>query len=62
MPVVELTPVGTARPNACVALSTSASVAPGSTHARFAAASTRTDFICDRSMTTPPSQTALPAM
>ncbi len=45
MPVVELMPVGTASPKACVSRSTSASVAPGPTQARRAATSTRTDFI-----------------
>jgi len=62
MPVVELMPVGTARPKVCVSRSTSPSVAPGPTQARRASGSTRTDFIGDRSISTPPSPTALPAM
>ena len=62
MPVVELMPSGVARPNACASRSNSPSVAPGSTRAVRAAASTRTDFISDRSSIRPPSHTALPAM
>ena len=61
-PVVELMPVGVARPNFCASLSKSASVAPGSTRAVREAGSTWTDFISERSISRPPSQTALPAM
>ena len=61
-PVVELMPSGVARPNACASLSKSASVAPGSTRAVRDAGSTWTDFISERSISRPPSQTALPAM
>ena len=53
MPVVELIPVGSTSPKDWVSLSTSASVAPGSTHARFAARSTRTDLISERSIIRP---------
>ncbi len=62
MPVVELMPVGVDRPKAWVSRSKSPSSAPGSTRARFAAGSTRTDRIADRSSINPPSQAALPAM
>ncbi len=61
-PVVELMPSGVASANACASLSKSASVAPGSTRAVRDAGSTRTDFINDKSISRPPSQTALPAM
>ena len=54
--------VGTTSPKACVSLSRSASVAPGSTQACRVTVSTRTDFIGDRSIIRPPSQSALPAM
>ena len=62
IPVVELMPTGVAKPCRCVAASRSASVAPASTYARFFAASTRTCFICEKSMVRPPLQMALPAM
>src|SRR5690606_34655090 len=62
IPVVELMPVGRTRPLAAVSLSTSPSVAPGSTQAVLAAASTRTDFISDRSSRTAPSATEWPAI
>ena len=62
IPVVELMPTGVARPWACVARSTSASVAPGPTRAMRAAESTSTAFMADRSIIKPPSQTAFPAM
>jgi AraC-like DNA-binding protein len=55
-------PIGTASPKACVSLSRSAKVAPGSTHALRVFESTRTDFICDRSIMRPPSHTAFPAI
>ena len=61
-PVVELMPIGVARPNFCASLSKSARVAPGSTRAVREAGSTWTDFISERSIKRPPSQTALPAM
>ncbi len=62
MPVVELMPVGVDRPKACVSRSKSDSSAPGSTRASLAVGSTRTDFIAARSIISPPSQAALPAM
>ena len=61
-PVVELMPTGVARPWAWVASSKSASVAPPSTVARRRSGSTRTAFIRERSITSPPSHVALPAM
>ena len=62
MPVVELMPVGVTSPNACASRSNSPKVTPGSTRAVRANGSMRTDFIGDKSIITPPSQTALPAM
>ncbi len=61
-PVVELMPSGVARPCAWAAASKSPRVQPGSTLARRAAGSTWTRFIGDRSIISPPSHTALPAM
>src|SRR6516164_1285879 len=61
-PVVELMPSGVASPKRCASLSKSARVAPGSTRAVRDARSTRTDFIKERSIRSPPSHTALPAM
>ena len=62
MPVVELIPIGTASPWACVAASTSASVAPGSTRAVRASGSTLTARICERSSSIAASATARPAI
>ena len=62
MPVVELMPTGVARPWAWVAASRSASVAPPSMETRRRAGSTRAAFIFDRSITSPSSHKALPAM
>ena len=61
-PVVELMPSGVASAKACASLSKSASVHPGSTRAVRPTGSMRTERICDRSIKSPPSQTALPAM
>ena len=60
-PVSETLPVGVARPKACVARSTSPSSAPGLTRAVRARGSTSTVRWAERSTTTPPSHTALPA-
>ena len=62
IPVVELIPVGVTSPKACVSRSSSPRVTPGSTRAVRAMASTLTDFIRLKSIMTPPSHTALPAM
>ncbi len=61
-PVVELMPSGVASACACASLSKSASVAPGWTLAVRVLGSMRTDLISERSMSTPPLQTELPAM
>jgi hypothetical protein len=61
-PVVELIPSGVASPKAWASSSTSAIVAPGSTHATRAAGSMRTERMAEWSMTMPPSHTAVPAM
>ena len=50
MPVMELMPTGVARPYACVAPSTSPSVAPGPTRAARIRESTWTAFIAKRSI------------
>ncbi len=55
-------PRGVASPKACASLSKSPNVAPGSTKAVLAFGLTLTDFIRERSIMSPPSQTALPAM
>lgn len=60
-PVVEINPPVLARPCAAVDASKSAQVAPGSTLAVRAVASTVTPRMRDRSMTTPSSQTQNPA-
>ncbi|RYF01262.1 MAG: hypothetical protein EOO78_10845, partial [Oxalobacteraceae bacterium] len=61
-PVVELMPVGVASPYAWVSWSKSRSVAPPPARARRASGSTRTARMADRSMTSPSSHKALPAM
>ncbi len=60
-PVSEISPPGAARPNGCVAPSTSPQVAPPSTRARRRSGSTRTPRIADRSIIRPASPTAWPA-
>ena len=60
-PVVETTPPGVASPKTCVSRSTSPQVAPPWTRAVRAAGSTWTPRIGERSITSPPSLTALPA-
>jgi hypothetical protein len=62
LPVVELMPSGVASAKACASLSKSASGQPGSTRAVRPTGSMRTERIDDRSITSPPSQRALPAM
>ena len=59
-PVDETIPNGTARPKAWVAWSTSPEVHPGPTRTVRVAGSTRTPFICDRSITSPSSQLPRP--
>ena len=61
MPVVETTPPGTASPKSCVSRSKSPQVAPPWARTVCVAGSTWTPRICERSMTRPPSLTALPA-
>ena len=61
-PVVELMPIGAVSQNACVSRSKSASVASRLTQAFRPAGSTVTERICDRSISSAPSATALPAI
>src|SRR6516164_277636 len=60
MPVLDITPAGTAKPKTWVSRSTSRSVAPPCTLAVWSFASTRMPFMPDRSITIPSSQSALP--
>ncbi len=60
-PVVEMMPLGVARPKAWVAWSTSPQVAPPSTRTVRYSGSTRMPFIRERSMTRPSSHTLRPA-
>ena len=62
MPVVETTPPVLARPKAWVSRLYSPQVRPASARAVRPTGSTRTLFIGDRSIISPPSQTALPVM
>ena len=61
MPVIETVPPGVASPNACVSWSRSPRCAPPSARAVRVSGSTRTLRIRERSITRPPSTTALPA-
>src|SRR5262249_3383539 len=60
IPVVETRPPVVASPKACVSRSNSPQVTPASARAVLPCGSTRTLFIGDRSIISPPSQTALP--
>ncbi len=62
MPVAETKPSTAARPCSWVSRSTSASVQPAWARAVRAFGSTQTPRISDRSIISPPSQTASPAM
>ena len=62
MPVAETKPSTAARPCSWVSRSRLPSVQPGCARAVRATGSTQTPFISDRSIITPPSQTASPAM
>ena len=61
-PVWETTPTGQTSPTACASRSSSPRSAPPFTQAVRSAASTRTPFIRDRSMTIPSSQVERPGM
>src|SRR6266550_1649042 len=61
IPVVETTPPGTASPKSCASRSVSPQVAPPCARTVCVEGSTWTPRICERSITRPPSLTALPA-
>ena len=61
IPVDDTRPPVVASPYACVSWSTSAQTAPPPTVARRASGSTRTPFMGERSITSPPSQVEKPA-